>query len=80
MKDNIKIEINYMLRCHLLPIDKTPIRTSWEPKLFYVQGVNPIEIFASKIVALVNRTAARDLYDIYRLIRSGIIDNPQKTC
>ena len=31
--------------------------------------VNPIEIFGTKIVALLTRAAARDLYDVYNMIQ-----------
>ena len=43
-----------------------------------VLSVAPIEIFASKIVALFNRTAPRDLYDIHNLVQSGLIDESDK--
>lgn len=35
-------------------------------------SVLPIEIFAGKINALLSRAAARDLYDIYNMIRYGL--------
>ncbi|MEL7658481.1 MAG: nucleotidyl transferase AbiEii/AbiGii toxin family protein, partial [Bacillota bacterium] len=31
VKDNIKIEINYMLRCHLLELPRKSFRYIWEP-------------------------------------------------
>lgn len=36
-----------------------------------------IEKFASKIVALINRTAPRDLYDVYNLVKLGLIDESE---
>lgn len=39
-----------------------------------VLSVVSTEIFASKIVAILNLTAARDLYDIYNLLKFGLID------
>lgn len=74
MKDNIKVEINYMLRCHVLETEQRHFESSWEPIGVSVLSVAPIEIFASKIVALINRTAPRDLYDIYNLVKFGLID------
>jgi predicted nucleotidyltransferase component of viral defense system len=74
MKDNIKVEINYMLRCHVLKIEKRRFESSWEPNGVSVLSLAPIEIFASKIIALINRTAPRDLYDIYNLVKLGLID------
>lgn len=42
VKDNIKIEINYMLRCHVLPVARRKVKLPWnEEKLTYV--LNPTE-------------------------------------
>lgn len=78
MKDNIKIEINYMLRCHVLETEQRRFESSWEPAGVSVLSVAPIEIFASKIVALINRTAPRDLYDVYNLVKFGLIDESEE--
>ena len=59
IRDNIKIEINYSLRSHILPFVSKPIETSGIFGSFDVLSVAPIEIFAGKIVALLTRTAAR---------------------
>lgn len=78
MKDNIKVEINYMLRSHLLGTTNTLFNSTWEPEEISVRCVAPIEIFGSKIVALINRTAARDLYDLYRLVNDDLFTEPEK--
>ena len=78
MKDNIKVEINYMLRCHVLETEQRHFESSWEPIGVSVLSVAPIEIFASNIVALINRTAPRDLYDIYNLVKFGLIDESEE--
>lgn len=78
MKDNIKVELNYMLRCHVLDVEQKYFESSWEPAGVSVLSVAPIEIFASKIVALINRTAPRDLYDIYNLVKLGLIDESEE--
>lgn len=62
MRDNIKVEINYMLRCHVLKIERGHFISAWEPTGISVLSVAPVEIFASKVVALLNRTAPRDLF------------------
>ena len=36
--------------------------------------VNPLEIFSSKVIALLNRSAARDLYDIFNLQNAELIE------
>lgn len=78
MKDNIKIEINYMLRCHVFEEEHRKVDIQWIDSELKVLCVNPIEIFASKIVALLNRAAPRDLYDISNMIRYGIFDDNQR--
>ncbi|HBH13877.1 MAG: hypothetical protein XD91_1610 [Clostridiales bacterium 38_11] len=78
-KDNIKVEINYMLRCHILPIGSKRFESTWEPAGVSILSVAPIEIFASKIVALLNRTAARDLYDISNLLKFELLEKSEET-
>ena len=78
MKDNIKIEINYMIRCHILPITRRKVNLPWLSEELSVLSVAPIEIFASKIVALINRTAPRDLYDIHNLLELGLFDESEQ--
>ena len=67
MKDNLKIEINYMLRCHVLPVSRRDVVLPWADRNPTVLCVDPMEIFATKAVALLNRSAARDLYDMFNL-------------
>lgn len=78
MKDNIKIEINYMIRCHILPITRRKVNLPWLSEELSVLSVAPMEIFASKIVALLNRTAPRDLYDIHNLLELGLFDESEQ--
>lgn len=78
MKDNLKIEINYMLRCHVFPISRRAVGLPWDDKEFTVLSVHPMEIFSAKAVALLNRSAARDLYDMFNLQRYGLFDESQE--
>lgn len=78
MKDNIKIEINYMLRCHVFEEEYRKVNIQWIDSGLRVLCVNPIEIFASKIIALLNRAAPRDLYDISNMIKYEIFDESQR--
>ena len=78
VKDNLKIEINYMLRCHILPVEKRKVNLLWSDEAIKVLSVAPIEIFSSKTVALLSRTAPRDLYDIHNMVRFGVIDDDMK--
>ena len=73
VKDNIKVEINYMLRCHVLELKQKRFTSSWEPDGVSVLSVDLVEIFASKIVALLSRTAVRDVYDVYNILKSEYI-------
>lgn len=78
MKDNLKIEINYMLRCHILPVSRRAVGLPWDDKELTVLSVHPMEIFSAKAVALLNRSAARDLYDMFNLQRYGLFDESQE--
>ena len=77
VRDNIKIEINYSLRCHVLPFVSKHIETMDIFEKTNVLSVAPIEIFGSKIVALLTRTAARDLFDINNMVKFGLFDNSE---
>ena len=62
-RDMIKTELNYSLRAHILE----PVHRRILPDVFddgmMIRMVAPMEIFAAKGNALINRAAARDLYD-----------------
>ena len=78
VKDNLKIEINYMLRCHVLPVVHRKVNLPLNKAELTVLSVAPVEIFASKTVALLNRTAPRDLYDLYNMLNLGLFDESQE--
>lgn len=68
VKDNVKIEINYSLRAHILLCKNSESKM---PEIFdkiTIRTLDPIEIFASKIIALLNRAAPRDLFDLNNMI------------
>ena len=77
VKDNLKIEINYMLRCHVLPVEIRNVKLPWDDSVS-VLSLNPVEIFASKTVALLTRTAPRDLYDLYNMVRFNMLTDDAK--
>ena len=70
-KDVIKVEINYSDRCHILPIVQHTMSIDFLQS-FSVNTLAPIELFATKLNALVNRGAMRDMYDIWNMIRIGL--------
>ena len=68
VKDNVKIEINYSLRAHILLCKNSESKM---PEIFdkiTIRTLDPIEIFASKIIALLTRAAPRDLFDLNNMI------------
>jgi predicted nucleotidyltransferase component of viral defense system len=77
MNDNIKIEINYSLRAHIFEPERRAIVTDAIPEGGLVLSVSPIEIFASKINALMSRAAARDLYDTYNMVHFDLFDESE---
>lgn len=78
VKDNLKIEINYMLRCHVLPLSRRAVRLPLGDEKISVLSLAPLEIFASKIVALLSRSAPRDLYDLHNMVRYGLFDEEEQ--
>lgn len=65
--DSIKIEINYSNRCHILPAVNANVTIPFL-KDIVVRSLAPIELFATKINALIGRGAARDIYDVHNMI------------
>lgn len=74
VRDNLKIELNYMLRCHVLPVARREVKLPWNQDRLTVLSVAPLEIFASKTVALLTRTAPRDLFDMHNMVKYGLFD------
>lgn len=71
-KDNIKIEINYMDRVHIMDFDSIIINNAVVKGESSISVVDRHELFGSKIAALISRCKPRDLYDVYGLITSNI--------
>lgn len=77
--DNIKIEINFMNRVHILETKQLKIATDiFEDKQLEIHCVHPIEIYAAKLCALLSRTKARDLFDVYTLSKYDLFDKEEK--
>ena len=77
--DNIKIEINYMNRVHILETKKIDVSTDvFKDKHLKIHCIHPIEIYAAKLCALLSRTTARDLYDVYTLSKYDLFDKEEK--
>lgn len=74
-RDNIKVEINFMDRCHVLPLEYKSIKGKGIVEGFDILALNDVELYASKINALLSRATSRDLYDVNAMINSNIIEN-----
>ena len=77
--DKIKVEINYSLRQHILPAERRSIGTDLFTVERKIYSLSKIELIASKIAALLNRTAARDLYDMYNIVKYGLVEKDEIT-
>ena len=80
-RDKIKLDINYLARCHVFQPVESSINHPFNPnqplKVFHLRDV---EIFGSKIGAFFERTKPRDLYDLYSLSQSNLLkSNEEKT-
>ncbi len=70
--DRIKIEINYLLREHILNPKIRQIRTISGFTNAKILCLDPIEIYGAKITALISRAATRDLYDVNNMFKSEL--------
>jgi predicted nucleotidyltransferase component of viral defense system len=77
-RDNIKVEINYSMRQHVLPIVAHRINVPFVEHDFDIRALAPVELFGSKIKALIERAAARDLYDTHNMIAQHIIADEEQ--
>lgn len=73
--DNIKIEINYSLRAHIDLPKFIDISVPYFDSHFKIHRLSKSEIYSSKISALLSRLAARDLYDVYNMIKYSIFES-----
>lgn len=71
--DNIKVEINYLDRCHILPLETKQILTKKILENFNILTLNSTELYASKINALLSRATPRDLYDVFVMIENNVV-------
>jgi predicted nucleotidyltransferase component of viral defense system len=78
-RDVIKVEINYSNRNHILPLTKKKINLSFISSSEYeIITLSELELFGSKINALINRTAPRDIYDVNNMILNNIVGNDKQ--
>ena len=62
----------------VLPIEERAISIDFLGEI-KVRLLSPIELFASKINALINRAAVRDIYDVYGMIKANLFSMIEQT-
>ena len=73
-RDKIKLDINYLARCHVFTPAESTIRHPFDPnRSITVFHLRDVEVFGSKMGAFFERTKPRDLYDLYSLSQSGLM-------
>jgi len=72
-RDNIKIEINYSMRNHIFPPVNKPIIVHFLQKNIDIKTLSTIELTGSKIKALIERNAPRDLFDVNNILKMNLI-------
>lgn len=77
-RDSIKVELNYLLRTHILEPVKCKILTDVFEDEMEILTLAPMEIFAAKTNALMSRAAARDLYDFNNMEYYGLFDESER--
>lgn len=77
--DHIKIELNYGIRNHFLPVVNKDINLSIVSDMgIKIPTLHPCELFATKVNALIERAAVRDLFDVYSLSKSNLLSTPEE--
>lgn len=79
----VKIEVNVVFRGSVLPVERRPLSAKTSD-LFGVEFELPVlapdELYASKLVAALDRQHPRDLFDVWQLFESGDISNGMVEC
>lgn len=77
--DHIKIELNYGIRNHIFPIVNKNIKLEIvSDDGISIPTLHPCELFATKINALIERAAVRDLFDVYLLSQSDLLSTSEE--
>lgn len=73
-RDVLKVEINYSMRNHILPAVRTNAKVDFTGIKNEIMVLQPLELFGSKITALIARSAPRDMYDVNNMLKYHIFD------
>ena len=78
-RDKIKLDINYLARCHVFAPTESTISHPFDPnRSITVFNLRDVEVFGSKMGAFFERTKPRDLYDLYSLSQSGLMTGDEE--
>lgn len=79
----VKVEVNVVFRGTVLPVEHHPLRAR-ASDLFGVEFTVPTmasdELYASKLVAALDRQHPRDLFDVWQLFESGGLTDAMVEC
>lgn len=75
---SVDIDLDYSMRNHVLPLVHREIVDNGILEKNSVLAVAGIELFGSKIKALLDRAAARDLYDVSNMVKFGLFDSSEQ--
>ncbi|MFW6135102.1 MAG: nucleotidyl transferase AbiEii/AbiGii toxin family protein [Elusimicrobiota bacterium] len=64
---NLELDINYMFRCPIGDPVESKFKVFDEADEFKIRLVSKEELFAGKVMAALDRSLARDLYDLYNI-------------
>ena len=76
-KDVIKIEINYLDRTHIFPVNQKNVNVLGYKGTTKISILNKYELYGSKLAALIDRSKPRDVYDVYQMIKSHLLENTE---
>ncbi len=76
-RDLIKVEINYLDRAHIFPIERKTVNALGYKGDTPISVLNEYELFGSKLAALVSRCKPRDAYDTYKMIQSHSLEDEE---
>ncbi|MCI0698352.1 nucleotidyl transferase AbiEii/AbiGii toxin family protein [candidate division KSB1 bacterium] len=75
-RDKFKLEINYLHRQPIIPIESRTFTRFHASLTFPMMGLE--ELLAGKIIALLSRYTPRDLYDVYQAVSSSLPHDSQR--
>ena len=74
-RDAIKVEINYLDRTHIFPVNRKTVDVLGYKGETKISVLNEYELYGSKLAALIDRSKPRDVYDVYRMIQSCLLED-----